>query len=554
MCLYFKCITGLICGICWWGLGSTPALPVEDSPLRQPVLLSGNFGELRETHFHSGIDLKTGGREGLPVVCVKDGVVTRVKVSATGYGNALYVEHADGTTTVYGHLQRYHPRITSIVREKQYREESFETDIDMKSYGISFKRGDTLAFSGNTGSSGGPHLHFEYRDTRTEAVLNPLLFLKIRDHMVPKIRAVYFYRLTEEGCIEKYRRIVPRYVGNRQYEGGSVSLPAGKWGIGLYLTDVMNDSWNKLGIYRIALDYDGKKGFGLKVDTCLFDRNYLVNELKDFGLYRQAHETVYRTFGHHISAVPGVEVEDEGFCILQEGDVREVQVKVGDINGNEVCMRLKLTGRKAEVKAKREVLDYRKSHRLQQQEYSLKLDSGALFYALPRMAIVDTMTLADGSCHTFFKVSGQEEPLMKPAQLEAEGYFDAHQVICRITDKKVPVALATWRTEKGLAAFTNVLGCFVVMADTLGPEIRYTGVAEGRLRFMVRDDLSGITWYRGEVNGKWCLFEYDAKNDLFMCSTREPVFRRGKNEVVLNVKDGVGNVTQKKIEIELKNR
>ena len=144
-------------------------------PVRNAILLSGNFGELRATHFHSGIDIRTGGVVGWPVICVKDGILARVSVSPTGYGQALYVEHPDGTTTVYGHLERFVPAVTKLVRELQYRRESFRIDEDFKSYRLYFKQGDTIAYSGNTGTSGGPHLHFEVR--KGKATFNPLEYI-----------------------------------------------------------------------------------------------------------------------------------------------------------------------------------------------------------------------------------------------------------------------------------------------------------------------------------------------------------------------------------------
>lgn len=517
------------------------------APLPLPLLLSGSFGELRETHFHSGIDLKTGGKVGVPVLSMQAGVVSRVKVSPVGYGNALYVEHADGTTTVYGHLLRFTPEVTRIVRARQYEGECFAVDLDMKAYGISFQPGDTLAFSGNTGSSGGPHLHFEYRDTRTEAVLNPLLFLKIQDDMAPKVRALYTYYMAKDGCVERRKRIVLKYLGNRKYTCGKISVPSGLNGLGLYLTDVMTGSWNRLGIYRMEVCVDGKKCFEWVADTCLFERNPLVNEMKDFDLYRQARETVYRTFGHYLAWVPGVKITDEGWINMDEGDEKEGRVKVADRNGNEVELHFILVAKGSALYRERAILDYRSSHILEKDGYRLLLGDSVLFSSLPRMELTDTMTLADGKLRTVFIVSAKEQPLLRKARLEVRGEFDSTEIICRVTDKKTLVPMITWYDGKGIFAYTDIMGCYTVVSDTVAPVVQYLGVSGGKLKFIIRDELSGIASFRGEVNGKWGLFEYDAKNDLLTCRVSEPVFIRGRNDVSLVVRDNVGNVTEKRI-------
>lgn len=517
------------------------------SPLPIPLLLSGSFGELRETHFHSGIDLKTGGAIGVPVIGRTEGVVSRVKVSSAGYGNALYVEHADGTTTVYGHLSRYTPEVARIIREKQYERESFEVDLDMKAYGIRFQPGDTLAYTGNTGSSGGPHLHLEYRDTRTEAVLNPLLFLKIKDEMAPKIRMLYLYYMTEDGCVERKKRIVPKYLGNRKYVCGKITVPPGQNGVGLYLTDVMNDSWNRLGIYSMEMSVEGERKFEMVADTCLFDCNPLVNEMKDFDLYRREHQTVYRTFGRYMSRIPGVKITDDGWIAMRKGEEKEGCVKVSDINGNEVEFCFTLVAGDSVPTQERKVLDCQREHVVEEKEYRLLLGDSALFASLPYEGTVDTMTLADSGRYAVFTVSGREQPLLNPARLEVKGSFDKRAVICRVTDKKMLAAMPTRHDENGISAAPGFIGRYTVVADTVPPVVKYLGVSDRKLKFTIRDELSGIAAYRGEVNGRWGLFEYDAKNDLLTCRVNEPVFTGGRNEVRLVVRDKAGNVTEKQV-------
>ncbi|MEI6750053.1 MAG: M23 family metallopeptidase, partial [Bacteroidota bacterium] len=157
------------------------------SPLDTLLQVTGTFGELRLNHFHSGVDFRTHEREGLPVHAVADGKVVRIKVSPFGFGRALYIDHPNGYTTVYGHLQKFSPELERYVRKEQFRQQSFDVDVFPTS-AIKVKQGDTIAFSGNSGGSFGPHLHFEIRNTKSERPINPLFFgLPVTDTVPPFI-------------------------------------------------------------------------------------------------------------------------------------------------------------------------------------------------------------------------------------------------------------------------------------------------------------------------------------------------------------------------------
>ncbi len=519
------------------------------SPLNVSPLLSGNFGELRATHFHSGIDIKTGGREGLPVRCVEEGRIARIKVSAAGYGNALYVEHPDGKTSVYAHLQRYNKQITAVVRDFQYRYESFEIDEDVREMSLRVHKGDTLAYSGNTGSSGGPHLHFEVRDTRTEAALNPLLFLGIKDKIAPKIRGLYFYWISDQGEVCREKKIVPKTDQQGGYLPFTVTLPAGEVGIGVFVSDAMNDSWNKLGVYRINAVADGKTFFRMTMDTCLFDRNVCVNVLKDFYLYRRSRETVYRTFGEALHQLPGVQVKENGCLILKEGQRMPVEIELADINGNCSRVALTLVGGKRKIPCRRQMLLKGIPHILQTGKYQLDLDSGALFHSVAVQVKADTLTLpVYGKCEVF-QVTAEEYPLLSNALLTVFQDSVEQYVVCRLSEKNQAEALPVHYTSEGICTQVRYLGRYTVLKDCIVPEIKYSGVIGQRLQFTIKDDLSGIAFYRGEINGRWGLFEYDAKTGALSCSLQEPSFVKGRNEVVLVVRDRVGNVNKKTITI-----
>ena len=302
-------------------------------PLHGTPLLSGNFGELRATHLHSGLDFKTGGREGLPVICVKDGMVARVKVSPTGYGNALYIEHEGGITTVYGHLSRFVPRVAKVVREIQYNKESFAIDENLVGRQLFFRAGDTIAYSGNSGSSMGPHLHFEVRETESEHALNPLNYLSVADETGPNVRGVYVYTFSREGVNAGARRVEVKNTGSRVYRGGKISVPAGNVGVGVQADDFMKDSWNKLGVYDMEVSANGEKIFELKMDRLSFDQSPLVNTIKDFHQYREG-RYVYLAFGDCQSRLLGASNRQGGFIGVQKDSVVDVAIELLDINGN----------------------------------------------------------------------------------------------------------------------------------------------------------------------------------------------------------------------------
>ena len=514
-------------------------------PLKNVPLLSGNFGELRATHLHSGLDFKTGGREGLPVICVKDGVVARVKVSATGYGNALYLEHEGGITTVYGHLSRFVPRIAKVVRNIQYNKESFEVDENMSGYELRFRAGDTIAYSGNSGSSGGPHLHFEVRDTKSERALNPLRFLSVKDQTGPSVRGVYVYPISNEGVRNAARRVEVKNTGNRVFRGGKVGVPAGMVGIGIQSDDYMKDSWNKLGVYDLSVSTNGQEVFKMTMNELSFDQTFLVNELKDFHHYRE-NRLVYLTFGNYQEQLLSVSNQNGGFIPVEKDSVVDVTVDLSDINGNRSRIMFQLWGkspsRELVLADGEKLLMNHQNDSLKKGIYTLWLEADALSYPIVCKPEVSSRLRDSIETIEVFSTGKQIYPLMKNARLVVGGKFPEKSVICLLEKNNRFSALKTHWTEEGLEAFPRVLGEYTVRQDTIAPVIFYTGRAGQKIRFRMVDDLSGISSYRVEVNGKWCLFAYDAKNRLLEGNINEPVFVKGKNRLVLKVEDAVKNI------------
>lgn len=510
-------------------------------PIRHPFLLSGNFGELRATHFHSGIDIRTGGVEGLPVLCVKDGILARVSVSPVGYGQALYIEHPDGTTTVYGHLQRFIPPVAELVRELQYEQESFRLDEDFRAYRLRFRQGDTIAYSGNTGSSGGPHLHFEIRNTQTERILNPLLFYPIRDNKAPQARKLYLYAIDEAECVQPLRQYSLKPGADGNYRPGRITVPAGRIGVGVYITDYMNDSWNKLGIYQMALIAGKDTLFTLQMDSCAFGQNCFINVVKDFARYKQK-ETVYRCFGNYQDRFPAISSHDKGYLEVAKDSLLHVELILTDMNRNRsrVIFGLKGMENPSASRQTKDILRYDEAHLLELPGCRVELPAEALLASVRKTTKVEQDSL---TCRPVFVLADKETPLFKKAHLVLSGVFPSRSVICEVDERGKKYPLETIRTDTALEAEIGYLSRYTVLEDLQAPELVFLGKFPDRtLRFRVTDDLSGLAGWRGEVNGEWCLFSYDPRVNLLQCSLTEPVFLPGQvNEVKITVEDKVGN-------------
>ena len=245
------------------------------NPLEIPLVLSGTFGELRSNHFHAGIDIKTRAQEGFKVVASADGYISRINVSLWGYGNALYVTHNNGYTTVYGHLKSFSPEIDAFVRKKQYQEESFTIRLYPEKDELLVKKGALIALSGNSGSSGGPHLHFEVRDVKSN-ILNPMLFgITVPDHKNPTIVSAFSYTKNESSHINQSNKIV-KLVMNRQANGDLLAnniFAHGSIGFGINAFDRLDGDINKNGIYDLEMEVNGNKVFQFAVNKFSFSES-----------------------------------------------------------------------------------------------------------------------------------------------------------------------------------------------------------------------------------------------------------------------------------------
>ncbi len=251
----------------------------------KPNFLAGTMGELRNTHFHGGIDIRTNNRIGLPVLTTQDGFITRASVSAFSYGTALFITHPDGKTSVYGHLDKYNGKLATFIRQQQYQKKSFEIDLFFKPGEFPVRKGDTIAFSGNTGSSSGPHLHFEIRDGNY--VLNPLKFgfKEIKDNIPPAAQKIALKTLDDQSRInDRFGRFEFTMIRKSATE---FILPApilahGNIGVELLADDRMDETHARCGINYIEMFADSQQVFTQTIEKVDLDETRSILALMDY--------------------------------------------------------------------------------------------------------------------------------------------------------------------------------------------------------------------------------------------------------------------------------
>jgi len=253
-------------------------------PLDTTPLLSGTFGEFRGNHFHAGIDIKTYGKTGLPVYATADAYVSRIKISPYGYGKAIYLTHNNGYTSVYGHLSGFNPELEAYIRKHQYNKKSYSIELFPGKSQFKFRQGELLAYSGNSGGSYAPHLHFELRDSRTQEILDPLSFsLPIPDTLPPVLKAIRIVHRNRASKIATGSHPQVAELSTINSTEGSVELPAGDYAIILAAQDfLVADTSNILGVHQIMILDEDEPLYQRETDRFAFSDSRYIRLVSDY--------------------------------------------------------------------------------------------------------------------------------------------------------------------------------------------------------------------------------------------------------------------------------
>ena len=534
------------------------------APLKIPLLLSGSFAELRSNHFHSGMDIKTLGVTGQAVSAVAAGYISRISISPTGFGNAIYINHPNGTTTVYGHLLKFRDDIQQYIRNIQYERKSFQVDVKLLPAIFPVQKDEWIALSGDTGSSGGPHLHFEIRDTQTEEPLNPLDFgFNIIDKTPPTFSGLQITPLSDSSQVdfEPYKKIyqLAFYDGKYHIVNNPVVLVYGDIGFAFEAYDYFDGSPNRCGVSSIQLKIDGELYFSMNLHRFSYDETRYINSFIDYDDLINKKRKFQKTYidpGNLLSMYDFN--KNNGVFPAIDNKVHRVDIETEDAYGNCSILTFKIESnyRKIPVIPEKETTHFywNKTNYFTDDSVELEIPKGNLFDSFNFR--YQKFPPEKGYLSDLYQLDENTIPLFTGANLKIKPV----NLNENLRDKSLlvtidPVTGKNWsvesKYEKGwISGEINVLGLYAVCVDTIAPVIKPLSIADknsltekNRIRFIITDDLSGINKIEGYLDGKWALFEYDQKNNLITHNFDTKRFEMNKqHQLKLTITDNKNNV------------
>ena len=542
-------------------------------PFDFPLLLSGNFGELRSNHFHGGLDFKTQSVTGKPLLAIADGYISKVTVTAGGYGNALYITHDNGYTSVHGHLDRFLPEIARLVRERQYSEQSFVVTLEFGPEKFRVRQGEVVAYAGNTGYSFGPHLHMEIRTTDTNEPIDPLPYYKdkIVDNIAPRATHIMIYGAKDEGKValtresKNVKEVNGKVIFNSQpstlNSQPSILRAWGRISTAISANDYMDGTTNNYGVRYVRLYVDNRLVSSSDVDRFAFDENRLINSWTDYAEQRRSGRWYMCASIAENNNLRMLRTDEQrGWVTIDEERDYHFRYELEDLYGNTAVYRFVVRGKRMDIP--RQLPDYyyrmdaSRNSRFYAQGFELWMPQGTLFedVELDYEVIGSTTDQADHHCLSHIAI-----PLRKAAEItiptHKEWNIDASKLyVARVNGKRRINCGGTYRYGRITANITE-LGTYTVCADTIAPKITPIGStawrSNRRIVCRIGDGETGIRDYRGTIDGRWVLFKYSSKNAQLTCDLKAEGIAPGKHKVEITVTDMRGNKNRLTLDCDL---
>ena len=527
------------------------------NPLEVNMVLSGSFGELRSNHFHSGLDIKTQGKEGLNVKASASGFVSRIKLAHFGYGKAVYVTHPNGYTTVYAHLQNLAPKLDAYVKKQQYAKETYEIELYPKPDALTLEQGELIGLSGNTGSSGGPHLHFEIRDN-DERPINPMLFgLRVKDTRKPTIKSFYAYPLNDTSFVNGFNQKQKLRV--TALKNGSFKIQDlkayGEIGFGIETTDRHDLAGNNNGVYHIETAINGEINFEVFFKRISFSESKHINRYIDFEHYKNKKKRIqklYKDSNNPLSIFKNV--SNDGFISVNENSSHIYTIKINDFDANTSKLKLNISGDKEHEKyssKEKLVTDY-----FVKTNEVFELSEQNISITIPKNTFYDNRYLDFKISSDTVQITPKYMALKKPMTVtfDITNYKDTDLNGLYIAElvgwNDFPSYSKTKRIGNIMYTTTKTLGKYTLATDSISPTIEAVNFTKGKwisnfrfLKLKINDAQSGIKSYRATVNGSFFLMEYDYKKKTLTHDFNDHIIQDTKINLKVIVIDNVGNST-----------
>ena len=517
------------------------------APLEIPFSISGTFGEPRSSHFHLGIDIKTQGKEGLEVKSISSGSVSRIRISLGGYGKAIYIDHPNKTTSVYAHLKKFAPKIESYIKKFQYENETYTIQKFPKKDKLLIEKGEVIGFSGNTGGSSGPHLHFEIREKKSQKPLNPLLYdLPVNDLVRPQLQKLFIFYTHENVILNRIQPILLERVNDSLYKTAMIET-SGKIGIGIQMFDRQDNSYSRNGVYSTKVFVNGKIISHYKFDKLIINESKKLYQVIDYKNYTQKRLKIFKLFyksGNKLNFMNTL--VDQGIFKVELGKSYHIIIEIEDFSGNKSTIEAFLEGTENKIKP----VELRGRLIKTDREYSFTLKNKELFF--PSKTFFNDVKIELFENKDQIEIGPNIFPIANSFEIkfgfnEKDSLRSAQTFIAKKMKKSL-VYLPTKLEENKLIAKVNELGVYTLARDSVAPTVVPDNFKKNQwlsnyksLNLKIDDDFSGIKKYRGTINGEWVLFEYEPKRKILTYDFFDKYSEKLKHNLELEVEDNVGN-------------
>ena len=517
------------------------------TPIDAPFDLSGTFGEFR-SRFHTGIDFKSRGVQGQKIFSIEDGFVSRIEVNTYGYGKVIYIDHPNGYTSVYAHLRNFSPELNSYIKSELYKSQKNSIKKFPKKNEFIISKGSLIGYSGNTGRSFGPHLHFEIRETKNQDAINPLMFnYKYIDQERPIIRGLYI--INEENSLVKklpMRKKISK-LNDSTYISEIIEYN-GKIGLGLDIYDIQyKNLYNQNGIYKVELFIDSILSYSYQMDKIKFSENHFKKIMYDYQSLIERNKKVLKIYTPRNSNLSFLKKNSfDGIINSEDFKDSSITIKISDWNKNSSYLKFKIKSIDSKIKeSPSEGIEI-----LTTQNYTLNKNSSII--EIGKNTFYDDLLLNISYDSDTLNLGKEKNPFRSSIKIKLpHRIIDTMRLrqsfVGKIVNNRVSY-LSSKKDDSFIFTNTSSLGKYTVSIDTLKPEIRSINFknnsnvkGKNSLRLRLKDELSGIKNYSSYLNGNWVSFEYEPKSNLIFHDLSDGVIKNGENELIIKYEDGVGN-------------